>query len=172
MNRQQKEAVVVSLQTELSTSAASFVVNIQGLTVEQFETLRTDLRSQKGKLQVAKVRLMKRALEGTDCAKGLAPYMGEQIALVFAQEEPTIIAKAICTFAKANEAFKVLAGCMESQILDAGLVEEIALLPTRDVLLAQLVGTLQAPYTLFAMTLERLLIDFTYVLSEIERKKQ
>ena len=59
MNRQEKEAVIASLKENFAQSSATFVVGIDGVTVNQFESVRKNLRQEGGKLQVAKVRLMK-----------------------------------------------------------------------------------------------------------------
>jgi len=171
MNRQGKEALVASMKKDLSDSTASFVVGIKGMTVVQFEALRGELRKEESKIQVAKVRLMKLALENNNCAEGLEPFMKEQIALVFAQKEAPGIAKILCTFAKKNTQLEVLAGCMEANVLDAAQVKEIASLPSREVLLSHLVATLQAPTTQLAMALKSMLSDLTYTLGEVGRKK-
>jgi large subunit ribosomal protein L10 len=171
MNRQEKEAVIASLKTGLDQSSASFIVGVAGMTVGQFETIRGSLRQEGGKLHVAKVRLMKRAMQDSQCAQGLEPYLKEQIALVFAQQEAPIIAKVLCGFAKKNEGFSVLAGCMDNAVLDQDAVNIIASLPPREVLLAQLAATLNAPITSLAYLLHQLIARLVYVLKAIEAKK-
>lgn len=171
MNRQQKEALVASLKESFSGSAASFIVGVNGLTVEQIESLRGQLRDQGGKLQVAKVRLMKRALEENKSVQGLEPFMKEQIALVFAQKEAPQIAKVLCTFSKENEALSVLAGCMDASVLDKDAVKKIASLPPREVLLAQLLATLNAPISGLAVSLHQVMAKLVYALKAIEQQK-
>ena len=172
MNRQEKEAVIASLKTDLTQSSASFVVGVSRLTVAELEGLRKNLRQQQGKLQVAKVRLMKRAVQESQCAQGLELFLKEQIALVFATQEAPSIAKMLCGFAKENERFSVLAGYMDASILDQDAVKVIASLPPKEVLLAQLAGTLNAPITNFVGILHQLIARLVYVLKAIEEKKQ
>jgi len=172
MNRQEKEAVIASLKENFSQSSATFVVGVDGVTVDQFESVRKDLRQEGGKLQVAKVRLMKRALEGAECAQGLEPFMKEQIAVVFAQKEAPAVAKILCGFAKKYEQFSVHAGCMDASVLDHDAVKIIASLPSREVLLAQVAATLNAPITGFVCVLHQVLARLVYVLKAIEQKKQ
>lgn len=172
MNRQQKEAVVASLQENLGQSAASFIVGVSGLTVEQLEGLRKNLRQEGGKLQVAKVRLMKRALQNADYAEELKPYLKEQIALVFAQNEAPAIAKVLCGFAKDHERFSVVAGCMDASVLDRDAVKMIASLPSREVLLAQVAATLNAPISGLACALHQIIARLVYVLKAIEGQKR
>lgn len=172
MNRQQKEAAIASLKENFDQSSASFVVGVSGLTVEELETLRGTLRQQGGKLSVSKVRLMKRALVDTACSEGLKPFLREQIALVFAKQEAPVIAKALCGFEKTNNKFSVVAGCMDSTVLDRNAVETIASLPSREVLLAQVAATMNAPVTSMVYLLHQLIARLVYVLKAVEAKKQ
>ncbi len=157
MNRQQKEAAVASLKENFSGSSASFVVGVGGLSVEKFESLRKLLRQEGSTLHVAKVRLMKRAMQDVQNVQGLEPFLKEQIALVFAQKEAPAVAKILCGFAKENQVFTVLAGCMDSAILDKDAVKVIASLPPREILLAHLAATLNAPIVGFVVVLSRIL---------------
>lgn len=172
MNRQQKEAVISSLKENFETSSASFVVGVNGLTVSQFETLKKDLRKEGGSLKVTKVRLMKRALDGASYAQDLEPFLKEQIALVFAKQEAPSVAKVLCGFAKDHEKFAIVAGCMEDAVIDSAAVKTIASLPSREVLLAQLAGTLNAPIVGFASVLHQMLARLVYALKAVEEQKK
>lgn len=171
MNRQQKESMVALLQENFSTSAASFVVGVDGLTVEQLQTLRKQLRQEGGKLQITKVRLMKRATKEVSTVEGLNTFLKNQIGIVFVNKEVPSIAKLLCTFAKQNEQLKVIGGCMDASVLDASMIDIVASLPSREVLLGQLAGTLQAPITGIAVVLHQLIARLAYVLKAIEEKK-
>lgn len=172
MNRQEKEAVVASLTNQFSQSSASFLVGVKGLTVEQIEGLRKDLRKESAKLQIAKVRLMKRALQDAGSAQHLEPYLHEQIGLVFAKNEATATAKVLCEYSKKAEAFRVIVGSMDANLLDASAITFMATLPSREVLLAQVARALQAPSANFVNVLHQLIARLVYVLKQIELKKQ
>lgn len=172
MNRSQKEVVVTSLKNSLSQSAASFLVGVKGLTVEELESLRKQLRTEKSRLQVAKVRLMKRALSDVENVQALEPYMQEQVALVFAQEEVTSVAKVLCDFSKKVQALQVVAGTMDANLLDKSAITFMATLPSREVLLSQVARCLQAPTANLASVLYQLIARLAYVLQQIEQKKQ
>ena len=172
MNRQQKESMVALLQENLSSSTASFVVGVDGMTVAQLQSLRKQLRQEGGKLQVTKVRLMKRAALQAGSVEGLNTYFKNQIGIVFAEKDVAPVAKLLCTFAKDNEQLKVIGGCMEASLLDASMINMVASLPPREVLLGQLAGTLQAPITGLAVVLHQLIARLAYVLKAIEEKKQ
>ncbi len=156
INRQQKEVLVDSLAKGIAESKATFVVGFKGVTVEKIESLRKTLRKEGGSLKVAKVRLMKRALSEVGAAKGLEPFLNEQVALVFARTEPSAVAKCLYTFAKANDKFSLQVGFMDSAVLDKESVSIIATLPSREVLLAQLLATMLAPVTSMAVLLKAL----------------
>lgn len=171
MNRQQKELVIKNLQESFTNSQASFVVGYQGMTVQQMQSLRNQLREKGGKMQVAKARLMKRAVEGLEDAEQVRAFFKDQIALVFAENESPAIAKVLHNFSKENEALKLIVGRMDSQLLDAQAVTRIASLPSREVLLAQVCGTLNAPIQGLASVLNTLVLKLLWTLKEVEKKK-
>lgn len=171
MNRREKEQMIESLQNDFQTSAASFLVGYKGLTVSQLADLRGQLRKEKARMQVTKVTLMKRAVAEVDDVKGLDPLLGDQVALVFASNEVPSVAKILCDFSKENEQLSVLGGCFETSVLDSQSVKSIASLPSREVLLAQLCGVLNAPVAKFAGVLNAILTKPVRALKEIEKKK-
>lgn len=172
MNRKQKEAVIASIKDEFSQSAASFLVGVKGLTVEEFENLRGQLRKEDSRLQVAKVRLMKRALQEVESVQQLEPYMQEQIGLVFAKKEVTSVAKVLCNFSKKAKALTVIVGTMDADLLDESAIKVMATLPSREVLLTQIARGLQAPTANFVSVLYQLIARLAFVLKAIEQKKQ
>ena len=92
MNRQEKELLVSQLSEKLKNSNASFLISVKGLTVSDLQILRKELY-QKGSLKIAKVRLMKLAVKGVPGAEEYNDHLKEQLAIVFANEEPTSVAK-------------------------------------------------------------------------------
>lgn len=171
MNRQDKTKVIESLRNEFQNSNASFLVGYRGLTVFQITDLRKKLREQGGKLHVAKVTLIKRALDEVPEVEGLRSFLGDQIALVFSKNESTAVAKVLSDFSKEFEQLQLIGGSLESSILDADSIKQIASLPSRDILLAQVCGTLKAPISKLAFVLNALLSKPLIVLKEIEKKK-
>lgn len=145
MNRDQKAAVIQGLKDNFSECQASFLVGYRGLTVNQMQQLRRKLGEKKGNLRVAKARLMKRAVDGVAGYDQMADFFKDQVGLVFAQQEPTAIAKVLYEFSKDNGALRLVAGYFDHQVLDAVHIARIASLPSREVLLAQIAGMLKAP---------------------------
>lgn len=154
MNRQEKEHVLKSLQNDFSASNAAFLVGVKGLTVSQLQKLRKDLRPKGGKLKVTKARLMKIAADDVgDGLDVLNPFFKDQIAVVFAGNEPSGIAKVLFDFSKTNTSLKLIAGCFDKQLLNEQSIKQVAQLPSKEVLLAMLCGTLQAPVAQLARVL-------------------
>lgn len=170
MNRQQKQEVVESLKTNFAENDGVFVVNFQGLTVAQMQKLRGQLRKKGGKLKVAKGRLMRRAAGDDECMLQLAPQFKGQVGLVFASDSAAI-AKVLYDFSKDNEALRLIAGCMDAQLVDSEAMGRIALLPSKEVLLAQLCGGLNAPITGLVSVLSQLPTKLVIALKQIEKQK-
>lgn len=172
MKRHQKELVVESLKSGLSKSESSFLVGYKGLSVAQMQNLRRGLLDQGASLQVAKWRLMKLAADGTQSGDVLQPFFRDQVAIVFASKETPAVAKVLSQFAKKNEALSLVAGSLENSLLDADAIKRLALLPSKEVLLGQVCGTLQAPISGFVNVLNVLVLRLLWTLKAIEKKKQ
>lgn len=171
MNRQEKLAVIEHLKEGFAGSVASFVVNYQGLTVVQMQNLRRELR-QHGELKVAKARLVKLAVNGMEGVDTLTPFLKEQIGVVFADKDVSAVAKVLRDFAKKNEAFEIVAGHMDQKTLSANDVVRIASLPSREVLLAQVCATLQAPSASLARVLNCMTLRLLWTLKQVGDQKQ
>jgi large subunit ribosomal protein L10 len=154
MKKQHKQAAIENLEARFSGSQGSFLVNYQGMSVAHLKALRFALADKGGSLKVAKNRLARLALKDVSSCKGLEELLVGQLAYVFSQGEVTSVAKVLVDFAKKNDKLKVVAGCSESKIYDAKSVATLASLPSREVLLSQLCGVLNAPVVLFALSIK------------------
>jgi len=172
MNREEKAEVIASLKNDFTNSQGAFLVNYQGLSVEQVQNLRSNLRTEGAQFKVAKARLMKLAAEGVPEAEPMVPYFKEQVGLIFADEGVPSVAKILKKFAKKNKALEIVAGSLEQKLLDKEAVERIASLPPREVLLAQVCGTLQAPIKGLVAGLNQIPMKLLWALKELEQKKQ
>jgi large subunit ribosomal protein L10 len=174
MNRQQKELVVELFQKDFLANKGTFFVNYSGLTVPQMQQLRRQLREKGGALKIAKMRLVKRALADVDGVDVLVSHCKNQLGVVFAYDAAEIsgVAKTLSDFSKKNEALGLVAGCVDAQLLDKTAIVRIASLPSKEVLLAQLCGTLNAPLTSLVCGLNSMLVKLLVALKEIEKQKQ
>jgi large subunit ribosomal protein L10 len=151
LERAEKREVVTALHDVFAKTGVVVVAHYAGLTVAQMTKLRSEMRSAGGKVKVAKNRLVKLALEGTD-AKGIADLLKGPTCLAFSAD-PIAAPKVAVKFAKANEKFVILGGTMGSTVLDAKGVSSLADLPSLDELRGKLIGLLQAPASKIARTL-------------------
>ena len=151
MERAEKREVVTALHDVFAKTGVVVVAHYAGLTVAQMTKLRSEMRSAGGQVKVAKNRLVKLALEGTD-AKGIADLLKGPTCLAFSAD-PIAAPKIAVKFAKANEKFVILGGTMGTTVLDAKGVNSLADLPSLDELRGKLIGLLQAPASKIARTL-------------------
>jgi large subunit ribosomal protein L10 len=151
LERAEKREVVTALHDVFAKTGVVVVAHYAGLTVAQMTKLRSEMRGAGGQVKVAKNRLVKLALEGTD-AKGIADLLKGPTCLAFSAD-PVAAPKIAVKFAKANEKFVILGGAMGSTVLDAKGVSSLADLPSLDELRGKLIGLLQAPASKIARTL-------------------
>ena len=133
-------------------SSVIVVAHYAGLTVAQMQTLRRQMKQAGAQVKVAKNRLAKIALEGTDVAT-IAPLLKGPTVLAYSGD-PVAAAKVANDFAKANEKFVILGGAMGTTALNPDGVKALAALPSLDELRAKLVGLIQAPATKIAQVVQ------------------
>jgi len=172
MNRQQKEKVIEGLREDLLKSQATFIVDYKGLSVAQMQKLRSELRQKGGSLKVAKARLMKLAVDDEPGVSDMAPYLKEQIGLVFSDEQFSDVAKVLSDFSKENKSLGLVAGLFESQILGKERISQIASLPPKEVLLAQLCRTLNAPTSGLVRSLNMIILKLLFALKQVGEQKK
>ena len=141
-----KRATVESLADKLGRATAVIVTDYRGLTVKQLEELRTQLRSQGIDYQVAKNTLARRAAREAGVGD-LGSVLDGPVGLALGFGELSVPAKVLSDYHRVNRRLPLIAGFVEGQVLDARGVQILAELPPRDVLLAQLAGTIQSPLT-------------------------
>jgi large subunit ribosomal protein L10 len=151
MERAEKRVVVSALHDVFAKTGVVVVAHYAGLSVADMTRLRSDMRSAGGQVKVAKNRLVKLALEGTD-AKGIADLLKGPTCLAFS-DDPVAAPKVAVKFAKRNEKFVILGGAMGPTLLDAKGVGSLADLPSLDELRGKLIGLVQAPASKLARTL-------------------
>jgi large subunit ribosomal protein L10 len=167
MNREQKAAVIEQIAGELGGAGAIFALDYRGITVAQIAELREKLRATDTKLRVAKNSLSERAADQAGVAD-IKPLLVGPTALALVKGDAAAAAKVLSDTARALRgplAFK--GGVLDGVSLSSAEVETIARLPSRDVLNAQLVGTIAAPLTGLARTLNALIQGLASQLGQI-----
>ena len=170
MNRQDKKNVVETLHTAWLEANTGVVTHYRGLTVAQMGTLRRDLRSAKVHMQVVKNTLARRAAEGTSFTV-TEEFLTGPTAIAYGND-PVALAKALSDFAKSNEALKILGGVLDGKRLGEADVKMLASLPSREVLVAKMLGSMQSPLSGFVRTLNEVPASFARTLAAIRDQKQ
>jgi large subunit ribosomal protein L10 len=151
LERAEKREIVTALHDVFAKTGVVVVAHYAGLTVADMTRLRSEMRSAGGQVKVAKNRLVKLALEGTD-AKSIADLLKGPTCLAYSAD-PVVAPKVAVKFAKANDKLVILGGAMGPTVLDAKGVNALADLPSLDELRGKLIGLVQAPASKIARTL-------------------
>ena len=166
MNRDQKAAVVEEIAGEIRSADAVFAVDYRGITVAQAAELRARLRDAGTRFRVVKNSLSERAADEAG-ASALKELLTGPTALAFVSGDAAVAAKALSDAARALHTLEFKGGLMDSNTLSAADVQAIARLPAREVLYAQLVGTVAAPITGLVRGLNALIVGLAIQLKAI-----
>ncbi len=172
LNLDDKKAVVAEIGEQLATAQAVVVAEYRGVTVTSMTALRKKARESGVYLRVLKNTLARRAVADTPFA-GLAGQLTGPLAYGISAD-PVAVAKVLNDFAKANDKFVIKAGAMANFVMSPKDVTALATMPSRDELLAMLMGTMQAPIAKFVQTLNEVPGKFVRTVAALrdEREKQ
>jgi len=148
VERAEKQEFIGFLQEVFKASGVVVVAHYSGLTVAQMQTLLKQMKQAGATVKVAKNRLAKIALDGTDVAS-IAPLLKGPTLIAYSTD-PVAAPKVAVDFAKANDKFVILGGAMGKTSLNTDGVKALATLPSLDELRAKLIGLIQAPATKIA----------------------
>jgi large subunit ribosomal protein L10 len=151
VDRAAKKEQVATLNGAFKATNVVVVAHYAGLTVAQMQTLRKQMKQAGATVKVAKNRLAKIALEGTDVV-AIAPLLQGPTVIAFSGD-PVAAPKVAVNFAKGHEKFVILGGSMGKTALNLDGVKQLAALPSLDELRAKIVGLIQAPATKIAQVL-------------------
>jgi len=151
VDRAGKNELVAALNAVFKTTKVVVVAHYSGLTVAQMQTLRRQMKQAGAAVKVAKNRLAKIALDGTEVA-AIAPLLKGPTLIAYSGD-PVAAPKVAVDFAKANERFVILGGAMGKTPLNSDAVKALAALPSLDELRAKMIGLIQAPATKLAQLL-------------------
>lgn len=143
MDKAQKAQVVEDLSKVFEEAGSVIVCHYGGMTVSEMSDFRGQVREVGGAVKVAKNRLAKIAVKGKACEE-LSKYLTGQTVLIYS-EDPIAPAKAVEKYAKANDKLKVVGGAMGAEVLDQAGVVALSKMPSREEVLASIVGALMAP---------------------------
>jgi large subunit ribosomal protein L10 len=174
MNRVEKTELATALKDKFSKAQVAIFADYKGLTATQADDLRRALRAHNTEVKVLKnnvARLLTKDGAMGDEAKSLMDGVVGPTMVAFAYGDPAAAAKVIHKFAQDNEALKLKESLMGTKRIDASGVEELAKLPSKEVLIAKMLGTLNAPVTNFVGVLAAVPRSLVTVLAAVEKKK-
>ncbi len=171
MDKGKKEQLVAELHEKLQRATAAILTDYKGLNVAEITTLRDNLAAQGVEFKVVKNTLMRIAAKGTG-AELVESLLKGTNAVAIAYDDPSVPAKILKAFGKQNEKLKVKGGVLGTRVLTVEDVLALADLPTREELLAKLLGTLHAVPTALVRVLSGVPRAFVGVLAAIQREKE
>jgi large subunit ribosomal protein L10 len=175
MNRTGKTELANKLKDKFNKAQVAIFADYKGLTATQADELRKVLRAQNTEVKVLKnnvARLITKEGQLGDQAKALMDAVVGPTMVAFSYGDPAAAAKVIHKFAKDNEALKLKDSLMGQKAIKAAEVEQLANLPSKEVLIAKMLGTMNAPIQNFVGVLAAVPRSLVTVLAAIEKKKQ
>jgi large subunit ribosomal protein L10 len=170
LNIEGKKEVVAEVSERLKKAQTVVLAEYRGLPVEDITVLRSQARASGVYLRVLKNTLARRAVQGTPFEK-LAEKMVGPLAYGIS-DDPVAAAKVLHAYAKGNEKFVIKGGAMPNYLMTAKEVGNLATLPSREQLLASLMGTMNAPVTKFVQTLNEVPSKFVRTLAALRDQKE
>ena len=169
LNLEQKQAVVSEIAAQLGSAQAVIVAEYRGLDVGAVTDLRARARKSGLYLRVLKNTLARRAVKGTPFEKLSEQMVGPLMYGI--SRDPVAGAKVLSAFAKDNDKFVIRGGAMPNVLMSVLDVKALAMLPSREELLAKLVGTLQAPIVKLVRTMNEVPGKFVRTLAAVRDAK-
>lgn len=171
MNRDDKVAVVEDLSSKFEKAKFAVVADYRGLKVSTFEELRRELKKNNAEIRVAKNTLLRRAVQGTPF-EVMSSQLKGTTAVTVSYEDPVAPAKILTEFVKNHPEFVLRTGVLEGKELSADDLKALSSLPSKEVLLATLLSTMNAVPTSFVQVLSAIPRSFLYALQALKDKKE
>jgi large subunit ribosomal protein L10 len=171
MERKQKETLTSEVKDRFGKMSSVVVLDFKGLTVDAVTKLRNEFRKSGVEYRVVKNTLIKQAIKGQPWADAFGKTLVGMTGVAWSYEDPSAAAKVVKAFRKDNEKLKIKAGLIDGQLVAGDRVEsDLANMPGKDELRAQLLMTFQAPSQQFVQLLSAPATNFAYLLKAKEEK--
>lgn len=164
-----KEQAVDVIKQYMDENSMTILADYRGLDVAEITELRAKLREAGVTFKVAKNTLVRIAAHDLGIMD-LDPYLEGPTAVAFSSD-PVAVAKILTDFAKTHSELEIKSGLLEKQFVNAGQLKDLAKLPSREVLLSQVLGAMQGPLAGFAGSLAGVLRKFVYALDQVREQK-
>jgi large subunit ribosomal protein L10 len=170
MNKNEKNAAVAEIEQSLGRAENAFVVGFSGIKVPEVTELRRQIRETHSSYLVVKNTLALRAIKSGKLAP-LAEHFSGPTAVAFNDGSPVALAKVLTNFAKTNAALAFKGAVVEGQVISLAEIKAIAELPSREQLVARLIGVLQSPLRRLVTVLHGPAHNFVAVLAQVAEQK-
>ena len=148
-----KQKIVADLSAKIADSVAGVVVDYKGISVADDTTLRKELREAGIDYSVVKNTLLARAIEGTDL-ESIKEVLEGTTAIAISKDDHVAAARILGKFAESHDNFKIKAGYLDGKAVDVATVESLAKLPSKEILIATVLGAFNAPIAAFARAVQ------------------
>ncbi len=141
---EQKKQMIADLAEKMKNAKSGVLVDYCGITVEKDTVLRAELRKAGVDYTVIKNTYIKKAADIAGIS-GFEPHLEGMTAFAISNDDPIAPAKVLCKFAEENDSFKVKVGFMDGEIMEAAEVEALSKIPSKEVLIGKILGSIQGP---------------------------
>lgn len=167
---EQKKLLVSEIQNKIENAQSMVLVDYRGLNVEEVTELRRKFIEAEVDYKVYKNSMMRFAFKNAGF-EGFEKFLAGPSAIAFSDKDPVAPAKIIDEFAKAHKNLEIKAGVVDGKIIDVNGVKDLAALPPREILIAQVLGGLNAPISGFANVLQGTIRNLVYALDQVREQK-
>ena len=169
--RPEKVAKIAEVKELLTNSKCTILVDYCGLTVAQDTKLRRAMRQAGVKYSVVKNNFVRIAAQEAGI-EGLDSFLEKSTAIASSPEDPVAVAKILTDFAKENKVMTIKVGVLDGKVIGAEDIKALASLPSREVLLAKMLGSMMSPISGLANVLQGTIRNFVYVLDAVRKEKE
>ena len=171
MKRSEKEQILAEVAEKVARARSMFFADFTGITVEEINNLRREFRKSNVDYRVVKNTLARKALEQVTGYDKVTDKLVGPTAIAFGYDDPIAPAKIIKKFREKNDKLKVKACVLEKQVFDGTHLDELAKLPSRNEMIASIIGCVQAPASGIVGAINAVMRDLVNVVDAIEKKK-
>ena len=166
----EKEFMFNEVKAKVEGVPYIFFARFNKLAVNDFSQFRRSIEKSAKNCFVAKKTMLKKVLPNIDIKKSSAVFEGS-IVMITADKDPQIVSKRLVDFAKDKEGFKLAGAWIEGELMGSSYINELSKLPSKQELLAKVVGGIKSPITGYVLTMRGLLSSFLSVLDQVGKKK-
>lgn len=171
MEKQKKKEVIKDIKVKLEKSSVVILTEYKGMTMSQLSVLRKKMRPIDAEYKVLKNTLISLALKDKPY-DGIDKLLTGPTAVLFGYKDQVMPTKVLTEFMKTNEKLTIKGGILDGKLIDTKIITALSKLPSREVLIAKVLGGMKAPITNLVFDLKGILSKFVYALSAIKDKKQ